>query len=187
MTFREVTSGEILAALEDGGEDPVLRACVAALRAYPRPSYAVGGSPASNLRETLEVKYRHAASRGKTLIGDSELLLRLQELRNEPVAVVSAHGPGKTFYVYVTPPTLEPVGAVIMYDAHRDEVAGDLTQCRAPPAVGDRRRLEQHHVHPRPDRAGDGRGPAGVGHLDGQYVVRLRRAREPDAAHRREP
>ena len=45
MTFREVTSGEILAALGDGGEDPVLRTCVAALRAHPRASYAVGGSP----------------------------------------------------------------------------------------------------------------------------------------------
>jgi hypothetical protein len=137
MTFREVTSGEILAALGDGGKDPVLRACVAALRAYPRPSYAVGGSPASTLRETLEVKYRNAASRGKSFIGDGELLLQLQELRNEPVAVVSAHAPGKTFYVYVTPTTLEPVGAVIMYDAQRDEAAGDLTQCRARPAVDD--------------------------------------------------
>ena len=128
MTFREVTSGEILAALGDGGEDPVLRTCVAALRAHPRASYAVGGSPASALRETLEVKYRHAASRGKTFIGDGELQLRLQELGNEPVAVVSAHGAGKNFYVYVTPSELEPVGAVIMYDAQRDEAAGDLPQ-----------------------------------------------------------
>jgi hypothetical protein len=129
MTFREITSGEILAALGDGGKDPVLRACVAALRAYPRPSYAIGGSPASTVRETLEVKYRRAASRGKSFIGDGELLLQLQELRNEPVAVVSAHAPGKNFYVYVTPSALEPVGAVIMYDAQRDEVAGDLPQC----------------------------------------------------------
>ena len=44
MTFREVTSDEVLAALGDGGEDSVLRACVAALRAHPRPSYTVGGT-----------------------------------------------------------------------------------------------------------------------------------------------
>lgn len=123
MTFREVTSGEILAALGDGGQDSVLRACVAALRAHPRSAYAIGGSPANALRETLEVKYRHAASRGKAFIGDHELLLRLQELGNEPVAVVSAHHAGKNFYVYVAPSTLKPVGAVIMYDAQRDEVA----------------------------------------------------------------
>lgn len=123
MTFREVTSDEILVALGDGGEDSVLRACVAALRAHPRPSYAIGGSPANALRETLEVKYRHAASRGKTFIGDDDLLLRLQELGSEPVAVVSAHDAGKNFYVYVTPASLEPVGAVIMYDAKPDEVA----------------------------------------------------------------
>jgi hypothetical protein len=123
VTFREVTSGEVLAALGDGGQDSVLRACVAALRAHPRPSYAISGSPANALRETLEVKYRHAASRGKTFIGDDELLLRLQELGAEPVAVVSAHDAGKNFYVYVTPSTLEPVGAVTMYDAQPDEVA----------------------------------------------------------------
>ena len=121
MTFREVTHDEILAVLGDGGEDPVLRACVAALRAYSRPSYAIGGSPANALRETLEVKYRHAASRGKTFIGDGELLLRLQELGSEPVAGVSAHHAGGNFYVYVFPSTLKPVGSVIMYDAQRDE------------------------------------------------------------------
>jgi hypothetical protein len=177
MTFREVTSGEILAALGDGGEDPVLRACVAALRAYPRPSYAVGGSPASNLRETLEVKYRHAASRGKTFLGDGELLLRLRELRTEPVAVVSAHGPGKTFCVYVTPSALEPVGAVIMYDAQRDEVAGDLTQCQGTTSC---RRPTPPGTAPRSPTTRPSwrrRGPAGVGHLGGQYVVRLRRGR----------
>lgn len=127
LTFREVMSGEVLAALGDGGPDSVLRACVAALRAYPRPSYAIGGSPANALRESLEVKYRHAASRRKIFVGDDELLLRLHELGSEPVAVVSAHSPqGKDFYVYVTPSTLEPVGAVIMYDALSDEVSSEL-------------------------------------------------------------
>lgn len=123
MTFREVTPEEILAALGDGGEDAVLRACVAALRAYPRPSYTIGGSPANSLRETLEVKYRHAASRGKTFVGDDELLLRLQELGSELVAVASAHPPGKHYYIYVIPSTLKPVGAVIMYDSRYGEVA----------------------------------------------------------------
>jgi hypothetical protein len=101
-----------------------VRACVAALRAYPRASYAIGGSPANAVRESLEVKYRHAASRGKTFIGDSELLLRLQELGGEPVAGVSAHHAGRNFIIYVLPSTLKPVGAVIMYDAVRGEVAG---------------------------------------------------------------
>jgi hypothetical protein len=78
---------------------------------------------ANALRETLEVKYWHAASRGKTFLGDAELLLRLQELGSEPVAVVSAHDAGKNFYLYVVPSTLKPVGAVIMYDALSDEVA----------------------------------------------------------------
>lgn len=124
MTVREVTSGEVLAALGDGGGDSVLRACVAALRAHPRPSYAVGGSPADALRETLEVKYRRAASRGKTFVGDQELLLRLQELGGDPVSGVDAHHAGRYFYVYVVPSTLRPVGAVIMYDAQQDEAAG---------------------------------------------------------------
>jgi hypothetical protein len=123
VTFREVTPDEVLAALGDGGEDSVLRACVAALRAYPRPTYAIGGSPANAVRETLEVKYRRAAGRGKTFIGDSELLLRLHELGSEPVAGVSAHHAGKNFIIYVIPSTLKPVGAVIMYDAKPDEVA----------------------------------------------------------------
>jgi hypothetical protein len=123
MTFREVTPDEVLAALGDGGEDDVLRACVAALRVHSRPSYTIGGTPANVLRETLEVKYRHAASRGKSFIGDDELLLRLQELGGAPVAGVDAHYAGKHFMVYVVPSTLKPVGAVIMYDALRDEVA----------------------------------------------------------------
>jgi hypothetical protein len=123
MTFREVTLDDVLAALGDGGGDSVLRACVAALRAYPRPSYTIGRSPANAVRETLEVKYRHAASRGKTFLGDSELLLRLQELGSEPVSGVDAHHAGKHFMVYVIPSSLKPVGAVIMYDAQRDEVA----------------------------------------------------------------
>jgi hypothetical protein len=98
---------------------------VAALRAYPRTSYAIGGTPAKVLRETLELKYRHAASRGKTFIGDDELLLRLQELGGTPVSVVSAHNAGKNFFVYVVPSSLEPIGAVIMYDAPDNEVAAD--------------------------------------------------------------
>jgi hypothetical protein len=68
------------------------------------------------------VKYRHAASRGKTLVGDGELLLRLQELGSDPVAVVSAHRAGENFYIYVTSLTLKPVGAMIMYDALSGEV-----------------------------------------------------------------
>lgn len=123
MTFREVTPDEILAALGDGGGDSVLRASVAALRAYPRLSYTIGGTPANALRETLEVKYRHAASRGKTFIGDDELLLRLEELGSEPVSGVDAHHAGKHFMVYVVPSTLKPVGAVIMYDAQTGGVA----------------------------------------------------------------
>jgi len=123
VTFREVTPDEVLAVIGDGGEDPVLRACVAALRAYSRPSYAIGGSPANAVREALEVKYRHAASRGKRFVGDGELLLRLHELGSEPVAVLSAHHAGGNFYVYVFPSTLKPVGAVIMYDARHDEPA----------------------------------------------------------------
>jgi hypothetical protein len=123
VTSREVSRDEVLAALGEGGEDSVLRACVAALRVHSRPSYAIGGSPANVLRETLEVKYRIAASRGKTFIGDDELLLRLQEFGSEPVAVVSAHHAGKNFFIYVTPSTLQPVGAVIMYDALNDEAA----------------------------------------------------------------
>jgi hypothetical protein len=115
------SSSEVLAALGDGGEDSVLRACVAALRLHPRAFYTIGGTPANALRETLEVKYWHAAKRGKTLVGDNELLLRLQELGSEPVSGVDAHFAGKHFMVYVVPSTLEPVGAVIMYDAQTDE------------------------------------------------------------------
>ena len=63
------------------------------------------------------MKYRTAASKGKTFVGDRELLLRLQEYGSAPVAVVSAYHAGENFYVYVTPSTLEPVGAVIMYEA----------------------------------------------------------------------
>jgi hypothetical protein len=98
-------------------------ACVAALRAHPRPCYTVGGTPASALRGTLEVKYRHAATRGKTFLGDQELLLRLQELGSDPVSGVDAHDAGRHFMVYVIPSTLRPVGAVIMYDAPSDGVA----------------------------------------------------------------
>jgi hypothetical protein len=124
VTFREVTPDKILAALGDGGGDSILRACVAALRAHPRDSYTIGGTPANALRETLEVKYRHAASRGKTFIGDSELLLRLQELGSEPISAVDAHHAGRHFMIYVAPSTLMPVGAVIMYDAQADWAAG---------------------------------------------------------------
>jgi hypothetical protein len=123
VTFREVTSDEVLAALGDGGGDSVLRACVAALRAHPRPSYTIGGTPADALRESLEVKYRHAASRGKAFLGDQELLLRLQELGGVPVSGVDAHDAGKHFMVYVIPSTLKPVGAVIMVDALSGEAA----------------------------------------------------------------
>lgn len=122
---REVGRDEILAALGDGGGDSVLLACVAALRVHSRLSYTIGRSPANAVRETLEVKYRHAASRGKTFIGDSELLPRLQELGSEPVSGVDVHHAGKHFMVYVIPSTLKPVGAVIMYDALSDEVARD--------------------------------------------------------------
>jgi len=124
VTFREVTWDEVVAALGDAGEDPVLRACVTALRQYPRPSYTIDGTPATVLRETLEVKYRLAASRGKRFIGDEDFLLRLQEMGSEPVAGVSAHHAGRNFFIYVTPGTLKPVGAVIMEDALPDGARG---------------------------------------------------------------
>jgi hypothetical protein len=73
MTFREVLAGEVVKVLGDGGEDSVLRESVAALRLHPQPSYVIGGTPADVLREMLEMKYRTAASRGKTFIGDVEL------------------------------------------------------------------------------------------------------------------
>ena len=63
--------------------------------------------------------------------------------------------------------------------------SADLRRRRRP-AVGHRRRGQHHHVHLRPDRAGDRGDPAGVGHLGGQHVVRLRPGREPDAVHRRQ-
>jgi hypothetical protein len=64
VTFREVLADEVAAVLGDGGEDPVLRACAAALRRHPRPSYAIGGTPADVLRETLEVKYGERTAGG---------------------------------------------------------------------------------------------------------------------------
>jgi hypothetical protein len=123
MTYRVVTRDEILAALGDGGEDSVVRACVAALRVHSRPSFTIGGTPAEALREALELKYRRAASRGKTFVGDDELLLRLQELGSESVAVVDAHHGGQHFTVYLIPSTLKAVGAVIMYDPLGDQAA----------------------------------------------------------------
>lgn len=96
---------------------------MAALRVHSRPAYTIGGTPANSLRETLEVKYRHAASRGKTFVGDDELLLRLQELGSDLVAGVDAHHAGRQFIGNLTPSTLKPVGAVIMYDALRGEEA----------------------------------------------------------------
>ena len=120
MTFREVTWDEIVSALGDAGEDPILGTCVTALQQHPRPSYTIDGTPAMVLRETLEVKYRLAASRGKRFIGDEEFLLRLQEMGSEPVAGVSAHHAGKSYFIYVTPSALKPVGAVIMEDSLHD-------------------------------------------------------------------
>lgn len=70
-----------------------------------------------------KVKYRHAASRGKTFIGDDELLLRLKELGSEPVSGVDAHHAGKNFYVYVILSTLKPVGKVIMCEAQPGRAA----------------------------------------------------------------
>lgn len=119
MTFREVGAAEILGLLGDGGNDEVLRACIAALRLYAHDSYTIGGTPANIMREGLEVKFRHAASKGKTFIGESELLLRLYDLGSNPVAVVSADHGIKHFYVYVNPETVKSIGAIIMYDQGR--------------------------------------------------------------------
>jgi hypothetical protein len=95
---------------------------VAALRAHSRPSYTIGGTPADALRETLEQKYRRATSCGRTVIGDNELLMRLQELGGEPVAAVDVHYAGRYFMIYVSSSTLKPVGAVIMTDSRGDEI-----------------------------------------------------------------
>lgn len=90
-----------------------------------RPTLSAGRRRMLSARHSRS-KYRHAASRGKTFIGNDELLLRLRELGSGPVAGVSAHGAGKNFYVYLTPATLEAVGALIMYDAQSDKAPGDL-------------------------------------------------------------
>lgn len=44
---------EVLAALDDGGEDAVLRASIGVLRVHARSTYAIGGTPADVLRETM--------------------------------------------------------------------------------------------------------------------------------------
>ncbi|MEU4674810.1 hypothetical protein AB0F91_44450 [Amycolatopsis sp. NPDC023774] len=117
MTYREVDRSEVLESLGEGGDDPILRTSIAALRLYARPRYTIGGTPANVLRQGLEVKYRRAMSRGKDLVGDTELLLRLHDLGSEPVSVVSATHGVAHYFVYVYPLTLKPVGAVIMYDS----------------------------------------------------------------------
>jgi len=62
---------------------------LAAAPVTPRPSPVLAGEASRGtqlgdaLRETLELKYRRAASRGRTVVGDDELLMRLQEFGDE--------------------------------------------------------------------------------------------------------
>jgi hypothetical protein len=121
MTFREVPPDEVLAALGDGGDDAVLRACIDAVRARPRAFYTIGGTPADSIRRILERRYRRATSRGKAFLGEKELFTKLAEVDGEPIAPVTANLDGRYFLICVSPDTLKPVAAMIMYDVPPDQ------------------------------------------------------------------
>jgi hypothetical protein len=131
MTFRKVAPDEILAVLRDGGDDPVLRTCVAALRAHSRPRYTIGGSPANVLRETLEVKYGLAASHGKSFVGKDAaaaavLLLQLHEL-GSILSPLCRRIMGGNFCIYLKPSTLKPVAIAMPFGIHRQRVVPRMT------------------------------------------------------------
>jgi hypothetical protein len=81
-----------------------------------REEFPAADAPAALLRESLEVKYRIAKSRGKTLDGDMDLLVALADLGSEPVTGVVASSGDAHVFLYLHAESLEPVGCVIVQD-----------------------------------------------------------------------
>lgn len=121
MSWREVTKVELLNAIGDGGSDPVLRKCIAAIRRDARSEYLIGGNRAQNLSRTLETKYRIAEERGKGFIGKDEFLRRIQACGDARISPIGVSMEGQYFIVAVTDDALQPIGAAIMFDRGESE------------------------------------------------------------------
>jgi hypothetical protein len=116
VTLRELSKDKIIEALSGVPENSLLTRCRAALLTDPRKTFNAAASPAEQLRRILEVKHRIARTRGKTLVGDDDLLLRLNELADQSVTAVAVNDGPCHYIIYLRAWTLEPVGAVIMHD-----------------------------------------------------------------------
>jgi hypothetical protein len=116
MTLRELSEDNIIEALIGAPENSLLDQCRKALLRDPHSTFTAAESPAEELRKILEVKHRVARTRGKTLIGDDDLLLRLHELGSQPVTGVFVDEGVCHYKLYLQAWTPKPVGAVIMHD-----------------------------------------------------------------------
>lgn len=117
MTLRELSKDKVIEALGKVAEDSLPPHCRAALLRDPHKTFNAAESPAERLREVLEVNHRIARTKGKCIIGGDDLLLQLHQLGSGPVTAVAAEDGAYLCITYLRAWTLDPVGAVIIYDS----------------------------------------------------------------------
>lgn len=116
MELQHLRKAQVLAVRPIEAHNEALERCFAALEADARDAFMVDTAPAAVLRTSLEVKYRIARQRGKTFVGDNELLLALGDLDDDLVTSVFSDQGSEHFDVFLTGNPLQVVGAVIMKD-----------------------------------------------------------------------
>lgn len=117
MSSRVIPKPELLEALRTGPGDAVLPRCLEVIEGDSRDTYSLGGTPARIMLESLSIKFRHATSGGKTIVGGAELLSGLRDLGDEFVASIGARQADESCFVYFRRDTLKFVGAIIVRDA----------------------------------------------------------------------
>jgi hypothetical protein len=115
MSLPHFSKQDVLEALAKAPNSRFER-CRALLVADARQEFPVAQAPAALLRESLEMKYRIAKSRGLILDGDTDLLVALTDLGSEPVTGVVVDVGDAHVFLYLRAETLEPVGCVTVQD-----------------------------------------------------------------------
>jgi len=87
------------------------------VRDDPRDEFNVAESPADLLLRNLESNYKLAKTRGKSLDGDEELLLRLSDLASESVVGIVFDTGSLHTTLFLRSTTLEPIARVVVRDS----------------------------------------------------------------------
>jgi len=94
---------DLIALLNGASHHPLAAAAIESLSKDKRDIFEAGATRASNLAESLAIKFRIADDKGRSVTGGADLLDQLRELGDTPVTVIGLPGSRGALGMYVLP------------------------------------------------------------------------------------